>query len=222
MILKSRLLFLLEKNGGHIIDNISQSEIEDYQYVKEHLHSTDVSEDEDLQARIGQLYQFTKHRIDLKTRSHFFSMLEKFKGEEEMDLGEVAEKFLATENRKSYQAKHFTTLSYLTHLLDENYGIYSASLGEMCDFSLPRGQLIGNYQKKVAFQEFYMQLTQLYREIQDEDALQNLLKVVRIKFFAHKAVLTPPKRVDLLVRSASDLYAKGKLLVSGKVNSPSR
>lgn len=215
------MLFLLEKNGGHIIDNISQSEIEDYTYIREHLSTTDVSEDEDLQSRISQLYQFTKHRIDIKTRTHFYSMLEKFKQEETMDLNNVAEKFLASENRKSYQAKHFTTLTYLTHLLDDKYGIYSAHLGEMFDFSLPRGQLIGNYQKKVAFLEFYMQKTQLYQEIIEEPALQNLLKVVRIKFFDYRSVLTLPKRVDLLVRSASDLHGKGKLLVSGKVGTSS-
>ena len=218
MILRSRLLFLLEKNGGHIIDNISQSEIEDYRYVKQHLADTDVSTDEDFQSHISQLFQFTKHRIDTKTRAHFYSVLEEQKNEETVDLHAISEQFLASENRKSYQAKHFTTMSYLLHLLDDRFGIYSAPLGEMFDFALPRGQLIGNYQKKVAFLEFYEQMNQMFQDIIDNKEISDLMKVVRIKFFDYRDVLSMHKRVDLLVRSAAELNGKGKLLVSGKVS----
>lgn len=219
MILTSRLTYLLEQNGGHIIDNISQSEIETYQYVKENLPQQDVREDEDLQSHIVQLYQFTKHRIDIRTREHFYNILEEEKGKEEVDVNAVAERFLALANRKSYQAKHFMALSCLVHLLDDKHGIFNAALGELFDFALPRGQLIGNYQKKVAFQEFYERYSELYLEVAEEPGVKDLLKVVRIKFFPHKSVLSVSKRMDLLVRSASDLYSKGKLLVSGKANS---
>lgn len=215
MILSSELQTLLQSNGGRIIDNVPKQAIEDYKYIKEHLNDGDIRENEELQERIGQFYSFKKHRITKKMRAHFIDVLEeqKPKGEEEgFDFIGTVDKFLGPENRNDYKEKHFMLLSQLMHLLDEKYSIYDKHMGELMHFALPTGQLIGNYQKRTAFLDFYNKLNELKDAFIENESVNNLLKVIRIKNSEFKDILTLQKRMDLLFRSASDLFGKGELL----------
>ncbi|MEM7659109.1 MAG: hypothetical protein AAF399_23510 [Bacteroidota bacterium] len=215
MILSSELTTLLQSNGGRIIDNVSKQAIEDYKYIREHLNDGDIRENAELQERIGQFYYFKKHRITKKMRAHFIDVLEEQKPKEEgaeVQFIETVDKFLGPENRNDYKEKHFMLLSQLLHLLDDKYTTYNKHMGELMHFALPTGQLIGNYQKRTAFLDFYEKLNELKESFLENESVSNLLKVIRIKNSAFKDVLTLQKRMDLLFGSASDLFGKGELL----------
>jgi hypothetical protein len=212
MILASHLQTLLQHNGGRIIDNLSEQDMSEYQYIKEHLSDGDIREDEDLIERISQFYQFKKHRINKKSKAHFFEVLEAKKAEDPLVLDQTVDMFLGPENRNDYKEKHFMLLSQLLHLLDDQYGIYDKALGVLLNFALPSGQLIGNYQKKTAFLEFYANMAKMKNSFLESEPVSDLMKVVRIKHGDFKEILTENKRMDLIFRSAADLHHKGELL----------
>lgn len=212
MEITTGLQTLLSKNGGAILDNISDNQLEEDTYIREQLHKVDVSEDEDFQERYKKLHDFRRNRVKLIVQKRFFEVLEIQKEKEEQDPREISHLMFGTRLKGKYKAKHFSLVSRMMNTIDDSYPIYDRGVGEVFGFKAPQSRTTPTYKKLNAYIAFYEEMNQVYEELLEEKKPYNLLKVLEIKYKEHKEHLSFHKRLDLLIRSAGELKRKGKLL----------
>lgn len=203
---------IVNANGGAILDNISESSVADYAVLKDQFRAINVSEDAAFQERFQDLYQFNSYRIKPSVRKKLFQVLEAVKTAEEIDIRQIALEVMSEVDLKNFRLKQFYVVSTILHTLDDKYPLFDKYSVSLFEFDSPAEKLVSNYRQMTLFIDHYDQLSQAYAQLLENDAMQDLLKVVKIKFYAHKAVLTPLKRMDLILRSAGELKQKDVLI----------
>ena len=200
----------LNGNGGAIIDNISTKHIESFDYVRIHLEQTNVPENDDLKEKLAELHQFDRLRVKPVIRKRFYELLENHKNESNLDPIDLSRELYGV-RPKNYRAKDFSLVTRLMHTVHENYPIYDSNIEEMFEFELPLKAKAPAFKKLHGYLGFYQELIDTYKEMILNEKAYDLLRVVKIKFSAHKSSLTTSKCMDLVVRSAGELKRKGQL-----------
>lgn len=205
---------LLNANGGIILDNISEQQLIDYEYLNSQVLNVDVSQDTEFQERFENLYHFNQYRIKTAIRAKVFEVMEAVKTSEVLDPRQLALLIFESEKLKNYRLRQFVVVSAIMHTLNSEVPIYAKQIVSFFEFDDPGLKQISNYRQLSLFIDLHNTQLRMYRELSEKEALQDLLKVVRIKFSKHRDILTPIKRMDLLIRSAGELKQKGKLIKS--------
>ena len=209
---------LIHANGGAIIDNISKTAVAEYAFLKMQLHqSGDLTQDAAFQERFQDLHQFNVYRVKPAVRKRVFEVLEAVKSTENPDIRQIALELTREADLKNFQLKQFYVVSTILHLLDDRNPLYDRHNAYLFDFSTPGSMNLSNYQQMTLFIEHYEALRTAFDSLLENKYVQDLLKVVKIKFSAHKDVLSLHKRLDLLLRSAGDLKQKGLLIHASRV-----
>ena len=204
---------LLSSNGGAVLDNITQDELEDYKYIKDHLHQSNIIEDEEFQQRFARLHQFKRNRIKPAIQKTFFEVLEEQKNAEELDAKLISRAIFGANMKGQYRSQYFSLISRMMHTINDEFPIYNKELIDFFEIVPPKQTTDDPAYKKLnAYLRVYNQIIDTYKEIVAQEKLSSLLKVVRIKHSAFKEYLSVSKRLDLILRSSSELERKGKLL----------
>ena len=206
---------ILNGNGGAIIDNIPIRHIESFDYVRTHLQQTNVNESEELKEKLADLHQFDRLRVKPVIRKKFYELLENRKNDSNLDPIELSRELYGV-RPKNYRSKDFSLVTRLMHSVHENYPIYDSNIEEMFEYELPLKAKAPAFKKLHGYMGFYKDLIDTYKEMILDEKAYDLLRVVKIKFSAHKNSLTTSKCMDLVVRSAGELKRKGQLFVLAK------
>lgn len=209
---------LLSSNGGTVLDNITQDELEDYKYIKDHLHQGNILENEEFQEKFARLHQFKRNRIKPAIQKTFFEVLEAQKTNEELDAKVISRAIFGANMKGQYRSQYFSLITRMMHTINDEFPIYNKELIDFFEIVPPKQATDDPAYKKLnAFLRIYNQIIEIYKEIIQQDKLNSLLKVVRIKHSSFKEYLSISKRLDLILRSSSELERKGKLLRYKKV-----
>lgn len=203
---------MLSANGGAILDNISEASIADYAWLKMNLGKVDVTQDDAFRERFQDFYQFNTYRIKPIVRKRVFEVMEEAKSSETHDMRQIAMQVMNDVDLKTFRLKQFYPVTTIMHTINDQFPLYDRYSESLFDFDAPEDKQISSYRQLTMFVEQYESLTQTYESLLQEEALLNLIKVVKIKFPAQKDVLSAHKRMDLVLRSAGELHLKGVLV----------
>ena len=213
MLSTQELQTLLLSNGGSILDNVSPEQIENYSYIKHTLQEEDIHDNSEFQERFNQLHKFKRRRIKPGLRKRFYELLEKQKDKKDIHLRKLSGKLFGI-RPKRYRPKHFSMLTQLVHTVREDYPIYDKNIAELHEYRPPRSKRMPVYRKINKYMDFYNHVVVVNRDLLANNKLYSLLRALELKFKSHKEVLSPAKRLDLLMRSAGELKRNDELLVT--------
>lgn len=206
------LQLTLSKNGGNILDTISDDQLQQHLDIRAKLKETDVSQDKAFQDAYKELHHFKRYRIKTQLQKRFFEVLEANKGAEELDPRQLAQELFGLLPRTQFNAKHFSMITRMMHTINPTYPIFEPEVVDLLQSETPKRINDNFFRSLNYYTDFYLHLQAMYDDLLEQNKLQNLIKAFTIKFKQFREMLTPGVCMDLLVRGASQLKKKDKLV----------
>ncbi|WNJ17980.1 hypothetical protein [Pontibacter sp. G13] len=203
---------LLNRNGGNILDQISEERLDEYLFLKEKLSNGGVQEDSSFRDRFRSLYALNKKRISQEFKDKFFSLMDRMNAQNEVDFKQVCNELYGENEKFNLGGEHFGNLTKLAHAVNVDYPIFEKPIGEVFEFKKPSRTASSTYERLSVYLRFYSHVRKTYRQVIEENMSYDLLKAFQIKFKQRGKAISPIKRMDLLTRTAGDMYHRGALI----------
>jgi hypothetical protein len=205
---------LFNKNGGAILDNISQEEVDRYLFLRTRISDVEVSEDKDFRDTFKEAYRLDRKRLSQAFKERYFELMEETKSEERFDFYAGFRELYGENGRTKLGPVQFSFLTKMANTIDESYPIYEKPLADLFEFKQPQRHKQTARERLRIYMDFYNHVRDTYQELIEEEMIYDLLKVFKIRFRQSDQHVPMMKRVDLLARSAGDLKNRGKLIHS--------
>jgi hypothetical protein len=205
---------LFNKNGGAILDNISQEEIDRYLFLRSRIGDADVPEDTDFRNTFKEAYRLDRKRLSQAFKERYFQLMEEAKAEEQFDFFAGFRELYGENNRTKLGPVQFSFLTKMANTINESYPIYEKPLADLFEFKRPQRHKQTARERLRIYMDFYNHVQETYQEMIEEELIYDLLKVFKIRFRHSDQHVPMMKRVDLLARSAGDLKNRGILIHS--------
>lgn len=212
MLTAKDLSQVLNRNGGVLIDQLEESTLQDYVFLRSKLEDTDVVNDEEFRHTYRDLYDLNQKRITKKFKDRYFSVLEEYKETEEFDFLSAYRSIYSLEEKTKLKPEQFERMTQMATTINEDYPIYDKTFGDFFGFKRPTSGALTSRERLGYYLKFYQHVRRVYEQILEEEMAHDLLKVFKIKFRSTGKEIGPVKRLDFLARTAGELEAKGGLV----------
>jgi len=211
-----RFCAVLNANGGKILDNISLESVSEAEAFRSKLNEGNILTDEELQDEFENVIDVKKIRMDKEKKNRQFALLELNKTEEDLDPKNFMQRLFGVRPKNKILPRHFSLITYIMNMVNPSYPIYERGVGELLGFDAPMKPQLENHSRLLAYIKFYDQQKKEYEEILEHGGMANLIKALHIKLKQNGVSLSKLQRLDLILRSAGQLYRKDKLVVPQK------
>jgi len=211
-----RFCAILNANGGKILDNISIQTVSETESFRGKLADDNILENEDLQNEFDEIIDVKKIRMDKEKKNRQFALLELNKSQEELDPKNFMQRLFGVRPKNKILPRHFSLITHLMNMVNPEYPIYERGVGELLGFEAPMKPNMENHSRLLAYTKFYKQQQEEYQQILEHGGMSNLIKALNIKLKQEGVSLSKLQRLDLILRSAGQLYRKNKLVVPQK------
>ena len=205
------LASLIERNAGNIIDEVSTEKAATYLSLKQRLHQTDVTQDNDFQKDFVKWANIRGRKFTKEKKMLLFEFLENSKEQEKFPFREAYRAIFATTSKR-FNKSHFRTLTYMASLVDPQYPIFNQKIAELYRYKAKRGASQTKQDKFSAFLRFYRYVRDTYKEMMTAENMRAPLIALKVVLGKKDINLPREKRLDLLMRGTAKLKADESLV----------
>ncbi len=212
MMSADELAGLMSRNGGKVLDHVDKDEVAKDAWLREHFGNANIAEDEEFQEAFTNAYKLGGRRFSNALKAKLYEIMEAGKSKESFDFYESFHELYSGGNQPKLSPTQFSLLSKVANTLDEEYPIYETALGDMMGFKKPTSTKDTAHDRMREYMRFYEHVQEVYTDLLEDENVQDLLKVFKIKHREYAKSIPMKKRLDFLVRSAASLNSKGSML----------
>jgi hypothetical protein len=190
----------LEHYSDSIIENLTEQDIQVYQFIKDEFACTDVSKNKVFQFVYSHFYTLDNLKVTPEFKNKYFEIMEELRATKQIDIESILFKLydIPVRGKNKY---HYSFASKLAHTLDENFPIWDSMIRKVFGYVNPKG----NDPEKLGddFRDLIENIQSAYQQIIKEDLLIECLTRFDEKFKDNN--ISTLKKIDFIFWSAGKL-----------------